>query len=103
MKRFEKKLDHLFWFVVSVLPLLIFLFTTWNNPTSANFADFIAEFRFDFVADIFTQIFTDVLVFPAALIDFLSYFIAVCYIHIIVDVVVLIPRLFHKLEEVITK
>lgn len=91
MTKFEKKLDALFWFLVGVLPLVIFFVINYRN-SSADFSAFISAYRYDYVADICTQIFTDTLSFPVVVTDFLSYFVSVEISHIFIDVIVFIPR-----------
>ena len=95
--RFYKKIDCVFWFIVAVLPILVFVVSFFRSPETANFVTFISAYRFDFVANIFNQIFTDNLVFPSVLVDFLSYFVSVDIIHVFIDFIVFIPRFAHKL------
>lgn len=96
MNRFGKKIDYIFWFVVSIIPIIIYVVLCWNNPNNIEFANVIASYRFDFVADIFNEIFKDNFIFPTVLVDFISYFCSVEIIHIFVDFIVFIPRFAHN-------
>ena len=99
MNRFGKKIDYIFWFIISITPLIVFFVSSWNNPSSIDFSTFIANYRFTFIADIFNQIFKDTFIFPTALVDFISYFCSVEIIHVFVDFVVFIPRFAHNLTD----
>lgn len=96
MNRFGKKIDYIFWFIISIIPLIVYFVSCWNNPNIIDFSTFIANYRFTFIADIFNQIFTDTLIFPTALVDFVSYFCSVEIIHLFVDFIVFIPRFAHN-------
>lgn len=102
MKRIEKKFDILFWFLVDILPIVLYFVLNFRSASPVDFSQFISNFRFDFVADIFNQIFTNDLVFPVVLVDFLSYFVSVGIIHIFVDFVLFIPRFAHNVFEKFT-
>ena len=97
MTKFQRKLDELFWFIVAVLPILIYFISNFHATNVGDFSAFIEPYRFDFISDIFNQIFTDTLTFPEPLVAFLSYFVSVEIIHIFIDAVVLLPRFVHKL------
>lgn len=99
MTKLEKKLDAIFWFLVAVLPLFLFFVLNYRNP-SADFSSFIASYRYSYVADICTQIFTDTLSLPVVVTDFLSYFVSVEISHIFIDVIVFIPRFARTFLEV---
>ena len=96
MTRFGKKIDYIFWFIISIIPLIVYFVSCWNNPNTIDFSTFIANYRFTFIADIFNQIFTDTFIFPTALVDFISYFCSVEIIHVFVDCIVFIPRFAHN-------
>lgn len=93
MSKFEKKLYSLFWFIIIVLPLLLYFIMYFSTGTDLNFSDFISSYRFEFVANIFTDILNSATVaVPAVVCDFLSYFISVEIMHLFVDVVIFLPR-----------
>ena len=96
MKRIEKKFDYLFWFLIDILPIIIYFILCFRASNAIDFGTFITGFRFDFVADIFNEIFTENLTFPVVLVDYLSYFCSVGIIHIFVDFVLFIPRFAHN-------
>lgn len=99
MSRFGKKIDYIFWFIISITPLIVYFVSSWNNPNTIDFSSFIANYRFTFIANIFNSIFTDTFIFPTALVDFISYFCSVEIIHVFVDFVVFIPRFAHNLTD----
>lgn len=115
MKRFAKKVDKVFWLIVSLFPLILVCFnlisligtdfgayvtsidsfikeeffvifsTTINNFTCSPIADYIYELQT--VANI---------TIPDFLVDYLSYCAMVELIHVFFDFIVFIPRLCHK-------
>ena len=97
MKKFSKKIDVLFWFIVALIPLIAFVVMGWNNGGPVSFATVASTFRYNFIADIFNEVFKDNLLFPVALVDFMSYFCACEVVHVFVDFIVFIPRLAHDL------
>lgn len=99
MTKFEKKLDALFWFILSIIPIIAYFCTSFHNPTVVEFNSFIQQFNYPFISDIFNQIFTGTLLLPSFLVNYLSYFCAVAVIHVFVDVVIFIPRFAHCLSE----
>ena len=96
MNRFGKKIDYIFWFIISIIPLIIYVSLCWNNPNAIDFSTFISNYRFAFIADIFNEIFKDTFIFPTVLVDFISYFCSVEIIHVFVDFIVFIPRFAHN-------
>lgn len=96
MTKFQKKLDYLFWFLVATWPLIAYVVLNWNAPNSVEMSAIIEPFRFDYIADLFNQIFTQEITFPAFLVDFLSYFVSVEIIHVFIDFCVFIPRFAHN-------
>lgn len=98
--KFEKKLDSLFWWLIALLPILVYFISVFHvGAELSQFNSYVDLFTFDYVADIFNRIFTENLAFPSILVNYLSYFISVEIIHIFVDVVVFLPRWFHGLLE----
>lgn len=111
--RFSYKLDKIFWFVLSFLPLfswLLYLFSFSgyaNSPLTfyawleQNFA-FMGQISNSTIYSTLYQIFSITSVsslFPAlstSLLAFFTYLITVEIVHVIYDVIVFIPRLAHK-------
>lgn len=91
MLKIEKKLDAVFWFLVAVLPLIIFAVIYFRSG-NADFTTFITPYRFEFVSNIFDTVFKDSIAVPVVIVDYLSYFVSVEIAHLFVDVVVFIPR-----------
>jgi ABC-type spermidine/putrescine transport system permease subunit II len=98
MKRFSKKLDSFFWFLILILPIVIYITISFNVGNSTDFSTFISSWTFPFISDIFNDIFTGDLLFNPILVDYISYCVSVEIIHVFFDVVVFIPRLAHKLS-----
>lgn len=97
--KFKKKIDILFWFIIAILPILIYFFVNFHATSAESFSVFISSWRFDFIADIFNDIFVDTFIFPVVLVDVLSYFISVEIIHVFVDCVAFLPRFAHQFLE----
>lgn len=109
--RFSKRLDSLFWWLVKLLPLVLFVCAVYgfyrNGGTALwrEFSSFMAGFTFlDSTNPIYTAlygVFGADGVFPIfssgnALLQYLSYIVVIDILHIMVDVLVFIPRLAHK-------
>ncbi len=95
MTRFEKKVDKIIWTIILLLPILVYVVQTWNNPANSTFAAVISEFEFKFISDIVNQIFIGGYAMPANLTSYLSYFCVVEIMHVFVDFIVFIPRFAH--------
>lgn len=111
--RFSKRLDSLFWWIVKIVPLVMFLFYIYgyyrsgNTDASSNeFFSLIQNYcmiSFDSVVfNTFFTIFGPDGAFPLfmsvrnPLLVYLSYIVIIDILHIMVDVLVFIPRLAHK-------
>lgn len=105
MKRFSSKLDHIFWWLVWLLPILGGLIVLATN-SAHDFSVFIAfmnNFQFAFIADILTGMFgVASLQIPDILLSLMSYVVSVELCHVLVDVLVFIPRFCHKLVQLDT-
>lgn len=96
-KRTAYKLDKIFWFIVSLLPVLVYLFINKENPSAENFFVFLEGFSpFPFISDIFDSVTQSAFNTTFAINDYLAYVIGVEIFHVMFDVVVFIPRLAHK-------
>lgn len=96
-RRLTFKLDAIFWFVVSLLPILVYFVLNYRNPSAPDFFTYISGFApFTFIQDILDDV-TD-LSFGATfkLNAFLAYCVGVEILHVLFDVIVFIPRLAHK-------
>ena len=111
--RFAFKLDKIFWFVISLLPLfswLVYLFSfsgytasplTFYAWLDQNFV-FMGQISNSVIYSTFYQIFSITSVsslFPVLSTSFLAFFtylVTVEIVHVIYDVIVFIPRLAHK-------
>lgn len=97
MSRFEKKIDGVFWFIIAILPLIIYLINFFHTGASTtNFTTFLEPFKFDFIANLLNNIFIDNYSLPIELTNYLSWFCAVEIVHILVDAVLFVPRFAHK-------
>ena len=97
-KNYGKMLDHYFWFIVMLLPVILFVVTRYNNPTaSQDFFAFVNTFSpFTFVQDFIDQATQTGTGQTFALSSYLAYVFGVELCHIFYDVLVFIPRLAHK-------
>lgn len=108
--RFAYKLDKIFWFLISFLPLIIYisayLFFQTSTPTS--FSSFMTTVwgilpdQKNPVYYVLFNLFSQAGIFPlvsevgVGFFYFLSYLINVEILHVFFDVIVFIPRLAHK-------
>lgn len=99
--------DSLFWFVISILPLICFVIMLWHNGvngitlTTAINACGLDIFTNNFIFDGLESLFGVDGVLPlfnnTDLLAYLSYIIGVSLCHLAVDVLLFIPRFAHKL------
>lgn len=96
-RRFSYKLDLIFWFIVSFLPILLYLAVNFKNPEAVGFFEFVSNFSpFPFIANVLDSVSETAFGARFALSGLLSYFVGVEVFHILFDVIVFIPRLAHK-------
>ena len=100
--KFEKKLDILFWWLIWLLPLVgaVVSLMFGSDNTFADFSTFIEGFRFGYIKDLLVDFF-DIfsLTFPGVLLDYASYLICAEFVHILVDVIIFIPRFVHSMVQ----
>lgn len=92
MTRFEKKVDKIIWTIITLIPLIVFIVSTWNNPSTTTFNDTMALFEFKYISDIINKIFINGYAMPTTLTAYLSYFCVVEIMHVFIDFIVFIPR-----------
>lgn len=92
-----RKCDTIFWFIASILPIVLYFLLAFRNPAAADFATFIQTFRFPFIADVFESVFSTANMSGVYILDYLSYCVGVEIAHCLFDIVVFIPRFAHKL------
>ena len=96
-KRTAYKIDKIFWFIVALLPVLVYLTVNKQNASAPNFFTFLESFSpFSFVSDIFDEVTQTAFNTTFAVNDYLAYVAGVEVFHVMFDVVVFIPRLAHK-------
>ena len=94
--RFSRKLDKVFWFILLLLPIIVYFVMYFSTGTTLNFITYVHNFRFPFIADIFESVFTSANFGGIVIVNYLSYCVGVEIAHCLFDVVVFIPRLAHK-------
>lgn len=96
-RRLSFKLDAMFWFIVSLLPILVYLVVNYRNPAAPDFFTYISGFApFAFIQDILDDVTTLAFGSTFNLNTFLAYCVGVEILHVLFDVIVFIPRLAHK-------
>ena len=111
-KNFAFALDNLFWFFVYLLPVIGWLLSLFKFDTPVVFSSFMQEFIVAIdVNNIFISSINGIFgtggILPlfdtsvnAGIIYFLSYFVTVYFIHIAVDLLMLLPRmLMHAMDK----
>lgn len=98
MKSLKNKIDTYLWAFMWLLPFLAYFVAFFNNASNAPlFLTYIDDyFAFDFIKDIFDDVFSAVFGNGLAIDGLLSYLVAVEIGHVMFDVVVFIPRMAHK-------
>lgn len=96
--RTKNKLDYIMWFVITLLPIIIYLILGWQGGFDVSFSTFLTDYRFDFVADILIDVLEVVnLQFSPLLVSLISYMASVEIVHVFYDFIVFIPRMAHNL------
>lgn len=96
-RRLTFKLDAIFWFIVSLLPILVYFVVNYRNASAPDFFTYVSGFApFLFIENILDVVTTTAFGAPFKLNAFLSYCVGVEILHVLFDVIVFIPRLAHK-------
>lgn len=96
-RRFAYRLDMLFWFIVMLLPLIVYYVMNFRNPETTEFFVFMANFSpFSFIQDVLDSVSETAFGSTFALTSYLGYCVGVEIFHVLFDVIVFIPRLAHK-------
>ena len=96
-RRLSYKIDAVFWFIVSMLPIIVYLILNYRNPSAPDFFTYVLGFApFEFIQDILDNVTETAFGAPFRLNAFLSYCVGVEILHVLFDVIVFIPRLAHK-------
>jgi len=119
-KKFYKKVDITFWFIVMGLPIIIFLIrfvglcfsgshlttlsdiNTLNSSISSGsyslFSDICQSFSvfgMSFISDIFTSLATDLQI-DIAFVYLFTYMASIVFYHLLLDIIVWVPKFFHS-------
>ena len=119
-KKFYKKVDITFWFVIMALPFVIFLIrfvglsfsgshlTTLNDVNSLNssissdsyslftsIGQQFSVFGMSFISDIFTSLATDLQI-DIAFVYYFTYMASIVFYHLLLDIIVFVPKFFHS-------
>ena len=120
VKKYYKKVDITFWFVMMALPILIFLIryvglcfsgshlTTLSDINSLNSSissstytlfsstcQSFSVFGMSFISDIFTSLATD-LTIDIAFVYLFTYMSSIVFYHLLLDIIVFVPKFFHS-------
>lgn len=96
MTRFDKKVDRIVWTIILLLPIIVFVVSTFRNPSLSAFSEVVSKFKFGYISEIMNKIFIDNYVLPTDLVNYLSYFCVVEISHVFVDFICFIPRFAHN-------
>lgn len=107
--RFQDKLDKFFWFAILVLPIVFFIFLNLTRVDYSYMDSVLIDFfgmdvtsaPVSLVTNVFNEIFGNEGIFPffqedSGFMLYFVYFVYVQIIHVLVDVLVFIPRFAHK-------
>ena len=120
VKKYYKKVDITFWFIIMALPILIFLIryvglcfsgshlTTLSDINSLNSSissstytlfsstcQSFSVFGMSFISDIFTSLATD-LTIDIAFVYLFTYMASIVFYHLLLDIIVFVPKFFHS-------
>lgn len=98
-KRLSTKLDLIFWWLVWLLPLIGAVCTIFGaNVNGSVYGQFFSTFIFQFMNSLFGQVESVVgFTFPLYLKHYASYIVAVELVHVLVDIIIFVPRICHKI------
>ena len=119
-KKFYKKVDITFWFIVMALPIIIFLIrfvglcfsgshlTVLSDINSLNTSisgssyslfsstcQSFSVFGMSFISDIFTSLATDLQI-DIAFVYLFTYMASIVFYHLLLDIIVFVPKFFHS-------
>ena len=107
VKKYYKKVDITFWFIMMSLPILIFLIryvglcfsdSSISSNTYTLFSSTCQSFSvfgMSFISDIFTSLATD-LTIDIAFVYLFTYMASIVFYHLLLDIIVFVPKFFHS-------
>ena len=120
VKKYYKKVDITFWFIMMALPILIFLIrfvglcfsgshlitlsdiNTLNSSISvgsyslfSSICEDFSVFGMSFISDIFTSLATDLSI-DIAFVYLFTYMSSIVFYHLLLDIIVFVPKFFHS-------
>ena len=94
--RFQDKLDKVFWFLLAILPCVLYFFELCFEYVT--FYDFMSNFgAFPFIFDILNEVTEIAFDTQFMITPYLAYLVSVEIMHVLFDVIVFIPRFAHKI------
>ena len=119
-KKFYRKCDIIFWFAMMALPIIIFLIRfvglcfsgshlttladieTLNSSISngsyslfSSICEDFSIFGMSFISDIFTSLATDLSI-DIAFVYLFTYMASIVFYHLLLDIIVFVPKFFHS-------
>lgn len=119
-KKFYRKVDIIFWFIMMSLPILVFLIrfiglcfsgshlttlsdiNTLNSSISSGSYSLFSStcqgfsvFGMSFISDIFTSLATDLNI-DIAFVYLFTYMASIVFYHLILDILLFVPKFFHS-------
>lgn len=96
--RLQDKLDRALWFVLAVLPLIVFYVLNYRQGANTDFITFVSSFSpFPFITDVLNSVTSAAFGVEFALNAYFGYLAGVEIMHVLFDVIVFIPRFAHKI------
>ena len=98
-ERLSRKLDAVLWFLLALLPVIVYFVMYYRTGNAVPFSDYINDiWRFDFIANIFESVFSSTGVFGSsfAIVPYVSYLVSVEIMRVFFYVIAFIPRFAYK-------
>lgn len=97
--RFYERFDLVFWSIIKMIPIILLIISSINNVIDfAYIESFMVNFNVPFISDILIEIFDIATIsVPNVVVYMLSYFFIVEFSHLLLDCLLFIVRLGHKL------
>lgn len=97
--------DNIQWYFLYMLPLLVFVILLFNNHTDVTLSTVMSNYNFDIVQNTLISSIENIfgadglyaLFTSNDLLIYCCYFVSVTLCHVVVDILLLIPRICHRL------
>ena len=94
-ERLSRKLDAVLWFLLALLPVIVYFVMYYRTGNAVPFSDYINDiWRFDFIANIFESVFSSTGIFGSSFViaPYISYLVSLEIMRVFFYAIVFVPR-----------